>query len=116
MVSTSEVTLRNLSSGKALEVIRAGEGTKVGQCSSKDSDDVTRRWRLVPVAGLRHQYQIQSVATGMVLEVAGESREDKAGVSLWWDNGGAHQRWRLVPVGEGGHQYAIVNVHSGKAP
>jgi hypothetical protein len=114
-VSTSEVTIRNLSSGKVLQITGSGEKARVGQCSSKDSDDVTRRWRLVPVAGLRHQYQIQSVATGMVLEVAGESREDKAGVFLWWDNGGAHQRWRLVPVGEGGHQYAILNVHSGKA-
>jgi Ricin-type beta-trefoil lectin domain-like len=88
VVPTLEATIRNLSSGKALEVIRAGGGTKVGQCSSKDSDDVTRRWRLVPVVGLRHQYQIQSVATGMVLEVAGESCEDKAGVFLRGDNGG----------------------------
>ena len=115
VVPTSEVTIKNLSSGKVLKVSPVGEGTKVGQCSSKDSDDVTQRWRLIPVVGLRHQYQIQSVATGMVLEVAGESCEDNAGVFLWWDNGGAHQRWRLVPVGEGGHEYAIMNVHSGKA-
>jgi ricin-type beta-trefoil lectin protein/glycosyl transferase family 2 len=115
VVPTSEVTIKNLSSGKVLKVSPVGEGTKVGQCSRKDSDDVTQRWRLIPVVGLRHQYQIQSVATGMVLEVARESCEDNAGVFLWWDNGGAHQRWRLVPVGEGGHEYAIVNVRSGKA-
>jgi Ricin-type beta-trefoil lectin domain-like/Glycosyl transferase family 2 len=114
-VPMSEVTIRNLSSGKVLEVTGACEEAKVGQCSSKGGVDVTQRWQLVPEAGVRHQYQIQSVATGMVLEVAGESCEDQAEVSLWKDNGGAHQRWRLVPVGEGEHEYAIMNVHSGKA-
>jgi Ricin-type beta-trefoil lectin domain-like len=101
VVPTSEVTIKNLSSGKVLKVSPVGEGTKVGQCSSKDSDDVTQRWRLIPVVGLRHQYQIQSVATGMVLEVAGESCEDNAGVFLWWItvgliSGGGWFRWARV--------------------
>lgn len=107
--------MRNLSSGKVLDVAQVGAGTRVGQCRSKDSDNVSARWRLIPVAGVRHQYEIQSVATGMVLEIAGEAREDRAGVCLWESTGGAHQRWRFVPVGEAGHEYAILNVHSGKA-
>ncbi|MDQ3762350.1 MAG: RICIN domain-containing protein [Actinomycetota bacterium] len=112
---TSEVTIKSLSSGKVLQPAQASEGTKVGQCSRKNSDDVTQRWRLIPVVGVRHQYRIQSVATGMVLEVTGGSCEDKARVCLSRDNGGAHQLWRLAPVGEGKHEYAIMNVHSGKA-
>ncbi|MGH3827328.1 MAG: RICIN domain-containing protein [Pseudonocardiaceae bacterium] len=111
----SEVTIKNLHSGKVMTTAGAGEETKLGQCSSKGTDDRTERWRLVPVPGIRHQYQIQNVATDMVLEVAGESCEDRAVVSLWEGNGGPHQWWRLVPVGEGEHEYAIINAHSGKA-
>lgn len=113
-VFMSEVTIKNLKSGKVLRVIGAGDGARIGQCSRKDVDDATGRWRLIPTAGVGHQYQIQNVATGMVLEVAGESCEDKARVGLWQDNGGAHQRWRLIPMGEGKHEYALMNVLSNK--
>ena len=110
----SEITIKNLSSGKVLDVAQVDGGTKVSQCSSSHRGDVSQRWRLIPV-GMRYQYQIQNVATGRVLEVVGESCEEKAGVRVWEGNDGAHQRWRLVPVGDGGHEYAILNVHSGKA-
>ena len=114
VVPMSEVTIKNLSSGKALSIVRAGTGATLRQCSHKGSD-VTQWWQLVPVTGHRHQYSIQNVDTGMVLEVTGGSSEDQSRVSLWEANGGAHQRWRLIPVGGGGHEYAIINVHSGKA-
>ena len=114
VLSGSEVTIRNLGSGKFLHARRVSEGAKVGQCSSKHSDAVSQRWRLIP-AGVKHQYQIQNVVTGMVLEVAGASHEQYAEVCLWEGNGGAHQRWRLIPVGEGEHEYAILNLHSGKS-
>ncbi|MGH3827327.1 MAG: RICIN domain-containing protein, partial [Pseudonocardiaceae bacterium] len=120
-VPGSDVMIRNLSSGKVLEVARVGEEAKVGQSLSKNSalskngSDAAQRWRLIPAARVKHEYQIRSVATGMVLEVAGESHEGKAEVSLREDNGGDHQRWRLVPVGEGKNEYAIINAHSGKA-
>lgn len=110
----SEVTIRNLGSGKVLSARLASEATKIGQCSTRHGDAACQRWRLIP-AEVRHQYQIQNVLTGTVLEVAGASCDEYAEISLWDNNGGAHQRWRLVPVGEGQHEYTILNVHSGKS-
>lgn len=111
-----ELTITNLSSGRVLQATESGEGRSgVGQSSSKDENGDHQRWRLIPVAGDKHQYQIQSVHTGMVLEVVAESHDDEARILLWRDNGGAHQRWRLIPVGEAEHEYAIINVNSGKA-
>jgi len=115
-IPASEVTIKNLATGKVLVATRAGKGAAVGQCSRKDKDgnDVARQWRLIPVTGARHQYQIQNVATGTLLEISEESHDDKASVLLWEDNGGSHQQWRLIPMGEGGHEYVIMNVNSGK--
>lgn len=115
MLEGEELTIRSLSSGRVLQAKGSGEGSEVGQSSSRDEGGAHQRWRLVPVAEARHQYQIRNVHTGMVLEVAAESHDDAARLVLWGDNGGAHQRWRLIPVGEAEHEYAIINVHSGKA-
>lgn len=112
-LSISEVTIKNLGSGKFLHARRMDEVARIGQCSSRQNDAASRRWRLIPTAA-RHQYQIQNVDTGMVLEVAGASCEENAEVSLGENDGGAHQRWRLLPVGEGEREYAIINVHSGR--
>ena len=115
MLPLSEVTIKNLASGKVLTATKAGAATKLGQRLSQRSDDLTQRWKLIQVVGARHQYQIQNVATGMMMDVSGGSCEDQAAVSLWEATGGAHQCWRLVPVGDGRHEYAIINVRSGKS-
>lgn len=114
-VPMSEVTIKNLSSGKLLGAVGTAMGIGIGQSLIKGSGDAAQRWRLIPAVGIKHQYQIQNVATGLVLEVGEESCEEQAGIFLWSDNGGAHQRWRLIPVGAGVHEYAIINMHSGKA-
>ncbi len=115
MLEGNELTIRNLSSGRVLQAKGSGEDCEVGQSLSTTDDGAHQRWRLVPVARAKHQYQIQNVHTGTVLEVATESHHDGAPIFLWGDNGGAHQRWRLIPVGETEHEYAIINVNSGKA-
>lgn len=113
MVSTlagKEVKILSVSSGKVLQSNGSGDGSAVGQSWNKD--DARQLWRLVPVRGVKHQYQIENVGNGMVLEVNRESQEKGARVLLRKDKGGLHKRWRLIPVADG--EYVILNVNSGK--
>ena len=114
VLEDGEIRILNVGTGKVLKAKEAGDGAEIGQSAGR-KDNPCGRWRLIPISGARHQYQIENVATGMVIEVADRSRGDRARIVLCKDHdpAGAHKRWRLVPVA--GTEYALLNVHSGKA-
>jgi hypothetical protein len=113
MPEGTEVKIVSVNSGKVLQANGSADGSTVGQSWGKDNDDAHQRWRLVPVHGTKHQYQIENVGSGMVLEVLEESCEGGAKILLRKGKNGAHKCWRLIRVAD--DEYAAINVNSGKA-
>jgi arabinan endo-1,5-alpha-L-arabinosidase len=102
--------IRNLNSGKLLEVYAAGtsDGDNVDQYGF--TDNTCQEW-VVTYQG-NGEYTIENNNSGKMLDVNAASTDDGATVIQWADNGGANQRWYIYSAGPG--EYNIENVNSGK--
>lgn len=112
LLTGNEVKITNVGTGKALQAGGSDGECTVSQSWNRNRGDKHQRWRVVPVSGVNHQYQIENVATGMLL-TAGEPNEEAGTVFLGADNNGAPGRWRLIPMADA--EYAVISVHNGKA-
>lgn len=113
-LADKEIKIVNVSSGKVLEAPESGDRSMVGQSWNGGHGFIYQQWRLIPVPGANHQYQIENVGSRMALGVEGESTENGARVCLCEYQDGRHKKitWRLIPVDN--DEYVIVNTNSGK--
>lgn len=103
------VTLTNLHSGKALDVVGRDLGDHAGLQQYAPHAGDNQRWTLL--TDQEGRAQLKARHSGKCLDVAYSGTEDGARVQLYTGHGRANQLWRLV---DGHGAVEIVAEHSGK--
>ncbi|MFB6308262.1 MAG: RICIN domain-containing protein [Haloarculaceae archaeon] len=102
--------IRNVNSGKLLEVGSAdtSDGANIQQWS--DSGCACQDWRVTDWGN--GEYALEAMHSGKLAEVADASTSDGANVQQWPSNGHPTQRWFIIENSDG--TYRLENVNSGK--
>jgi beta-glucanase (GH16 family) len=112
-ISPGTYRLRNVNSGKVLEVAggesSTANGDNVQQWSSNNG--AWQQWTVE--ANGDGTYRLLNVNSGKALDVSDVSTSPGANVHQWDYVGGANQHWRIEPVGDGSHR--LLADHSGLA-
>ncbi len=87
--------IKNINSGKALDVKGAGKsaGTNVHQYTYGDGN-TAQKWVIIKNKN-ENTYTLYSVCSGMALDVKGGSGSNGANVQIYWPNGTMAQKWVL---------------------
>ncbi len=107
-------TLRNVATGKVLDVSDAGDfdGCNIGLYEENGTIGQVFAFARVPAVspGI---YTLRSACGPFALDVAGGSRTAGANVQIGTTNGSGSQIWRIADAGDG--WFTVVNAKSGKA-
>jgi hypothetical protein len=111
VVSGETYVLRNVHSGKALDVEAAStdDGANVHQWAYGGGDN--QRWVITDLDN--GYYKLEAVHSGRALDVEAASTDDGANVHQWAYGGGENQQWDVVENDDG--TYRLLARHSGKA-
>ncbi|WP_435064624.1 glycoside hydrolase family 97 catalytic domain-containing protein [Halobaculum sp. EA56] len=103
--------LRNVNSGKALDVENAstGDGANVHQWGYVGDDN--QKWVITDLEN--GYYKLEAVHSGKALDVENASTDDGANVHQWEYVGGDNQQWEIAENADG--SYRLLARHSGKA-
>jgi hypothetical protein len=111
IVSGETYVLRNVNSGKALDVENAStaDGANVHQYSYVGDDN--QKWVVTDLEN--GYYRLEAVHSGKALDVEGASTADGANVHQYAYGGGTNQQWEIRENADG--SYRLLARHSGKA-
>ncbi|MBX0293827.1 glycoside hydrolase family 97 catalytic domain-containing protein [Haloarcula nitratireducens] len=111
VVSGETYVLRNVNSGKALDVENAStsDGANVHQYSYASGDN--QKWVVTDLGN--SYYKLEAVHSGKALDVENASTSDGANVHQYEYVGGENQQWDVIKNADG--SYRLIARHSGKA-
>ncbi|MDF3059107.1 MAG: glycosyl hydrolase 39 family protein [Rariglobus sp.] len=107
---TGDYTLRNVSSGKLMDVASAAitDGANVIQLS--DTVSASQVWQLIDAGN--GYYVLKNVHSGKAAEITGASQSQGAQVKQYGQDGADEQLFSIIPFDDG-NSYKIIASHSG---
>lgn len=114
-VSEGNYTLKNVASGKYLDIYTGSTANGTNVQAWEGNGKVSQQFQLEKVGIIASGYYFitPSSDTNLAVEVRSMSSSNGANVQLWTKTGKDHQKWQLKYNSDG--SYSILNANSGKA-